>query len=313
MLVFSVISCEVQDDWFLEVPAFADGSVLTGTSPLTSQCRYAIEGIYRVIDGSDVFGDTIVMKNTGDKISLFGYKNGSYFILDAGIKNSDILLEGYWRHAFNDETGLARFHLSDAGQIIAGDTTVASIIITGETGTGQVTPGRPVELELISRFTSRLRHDPFIIGAHRAGGRTSDKLPVSENSVEMINYTSYFGSTRLETGSTTQKLTTNLNVIPLFLSFSVKATRHLKVNFATGLALMDYTILVNKAKNGALSGQSFSMSDFTTGVSWFVPVGKRFEFGTEFKYIYIEKTIDHHVSAFINLSYNIINRPVKKL
>jgi glycerophosphoryl diester phosphodiesterase len=198
VLIFSVLSCEVQDDWFLEVPAFLNGSVLTGTSALTEQCKYALEGIYRVIDGSDIFGDTMVMKNTGDKISLFGYKNGSYFILDAGTKNSAVLFEGYWRHAFNDETGLAQFQLSDAGQIIAGDTTVASIIITGETGNGQTDPKKPVELDLISRFTSRLRHDPFIIGAHRAGGRTSDKLPVSENSVEMINYTNYFGSTGIE-------------------------------------------------------------------------------------------------------------------
>jgi hypothetical protein len=124
-------------------------------------------------------------------------------------------------------------------------------------------------------------------------------------------YYEFYSTTRIETGSTSQKLTTNLNVIPLFLSFSVKATHHLKVNFATGVALMDYTILVNKLKKGALSGQSLSMSDFTAGISWFVPVGKRIEFGTELKYLYIGKTGDHHVSAFLNLSYNIINRPVK--
>jgi hypothetical protein len=124
-------------------------------------------------------------------------------------------------------------------------------------------------------------------------------------------YYEFYSTTRIETGSSTQKLTTNLNVIPLFLSFSVKATHHLKVNFATGLALLDYTILVDKVKKGALSGQSLSMSDFATGVSWFVPVGKRIQFGTEFKYLYLGKTTDHHVSAFLNLSYNIINRPVK--
>jgi hypothetical protein len=124
-------------------------------------------------------------------------------------------------------------------------------------------------------------------------------------------YYKFYSTTRIETGSSIQKLTTNLNVIPLFLSFSVKATHHLKVNFATGLALLDYTILVNKQKNGALSGQSLSMSDFTTGVSWFVPIGKRIEFGTEFKYMYLGKTADHHVSAFLNLSYNIIHRPVR--
>lgn len=124
-------------------------------------------------------------------------------------------------------------------------------------------------------------------------------------------YYALYSTTRIETGSTSRKLTTNLNVIPLFLSFSVKATNHLKVDFATGGVLMDYTIFVNKSKSGALSGKTLSMSDFTAGFTWFVPVGKRIEFGTEFKYLYIGKTADHHVSAFLNLSYNIINRPVK--
>lgn len=124
-------------------------------------------------------------------------------------------------------------------------------------------------------------------------------------------YYEFYSTTRIETGSTSLKLTTNLNVIPLFLSFSVKATNHLKVNFATGGALMSYTNFVNKSKKGALTGKTLSMSDFSTGVTWFVPIGKRVEFGTEIKYLYIGKTFDHHVSAFLNLSYNILNREVK--
>lgn len=124
-------------------------------------------------------------------------------------------------------------------------------------------------------------------------------------------YYEFYSTTRIETGSSTQKLTTNLSVIPMFLSFSVKATPHLKVNFATGLALLEYTIMVNKEKKGALTGQSLSMSDFATGLSWSVPVGNRVQFGTEIKYLYLGKTIDHHMSAFLNLSYNIINLPVK--
>ena len=59
-------------------------------------------------------------------------------------------------------------------------------------------PKSLIELQLIKKFTPRLRTDPFIIGAHRAGGRTSDRLPVSENSVAMILYTEYFGSTGVE-------------------------------------------------------------------------------------------------------------------
>lgn len=193
-----LFSCDVQDDWLLEIPRLPDNSILDGTDSLTDNCKYSLEGIYKVIDGSDLFGDTIVLKQTKDKISLFGYKNISYFILDAGVKQSEILFEGYWRFAANDQTGLARFHISDADKLISGDTTITDITVYGEFGIDKAMPVSPIKLQLIKKFTHGLRKDPFIIGAHRSGGRTSNKLPVSENSVAMINYTGYFGSNGVE-------------------------------------------------------------------------------------------------------------------
>ena len=81
---------------------------------------------------------------------------------------------------------------------MTGVQTCALPIFYGEYGIDQAVPGNPIKLQLIKKFTNRLRKDPFIIGAHRSGGRTSDKLPVSENSVAMINYTGYFGSNGIE-------------------------------------------------------------------------------------------------------------------
>ena len=193
-----LFSCDEQKNWLLEVPQYHDSSILDGTIPLTNICKYSVEGIYKVINGSGFFGDTIVLKQTKDKISIFGYKNTSYFILDAGQKNSEILFEGYWRFAVNDETGLARFHISNADKLISGDTTITDISISGEFGTDHMTPFSPINLQLVKKFTYRLRKDPFIIGAHRGGGRTSDNLPVSENSVAMIDYSGYFGSNGIE-------------------------------------------------------------------------------------------------------------------
>jgi hypothetical protein len=125
-------------------------------------------------------------------------------------------------------------------------------------------------------------------------------------------YYEFYSTTRIETGGTIRKLTTNLDVIPLFLTFSVKATRHISINFATGGALMGYTIYVNKSKKGDVTGKALSLSNFAAGISWSVPAGKRIEFGTEFRYLYIGKTADNHVSAFATISYNIINKRVTK-
>ncbi len=193
-----LLSCEKQVDFSLPVPVFAGQSGLLNSVELSDSAKYALEGIYKVKQGSDMFGDTLVLKQTGDKISLFGYKNGCYFILDAGSKNAQIILEGYWRFALNVRTGLVRFTIESASKLIDGKTDNTSIIASGEYGNGESLPETSLSIELIKKFSPRLRADPFIIGAHRAGGRTSDLLPASENSVSMIKYTGYFGSTGIE-------------------------------------------------------------------------------------------------------------------
>jgi glycerophosphoryl diester phosphodiesterase len=200
-----IFSCDKLEDWTLDVPVFTSNSKLLKTIILSDSAKYALEGIYKVTAGADMFGDTMVLKQTRDKISVFGYKNGCYFILGNGSDGSEIILEGYWRCALNDKTGLVSLSITNADKIIHGDTTVSEIQLSGSYGNGQENPQNILVFKRIKKFTPRLRADPFIIGAHRAGGRTSDKLPVSENSVAMINYTEYFGSTGIEVDVTLTK------------------------------------------------------------------------------------------------------------
>ena len=205
LLAILFISCEKQVDYTLLVPGFADNSNLLNSTALSDSAKYSIEGIYKVTQGSDVFGDTLLIKQTGEKISIFGNKNGCYFICDAGSKASQILLEGYWRYALNARTGLVSLTISNANLLIQGNTKINNITATGEYGSENSLPGTPLSIALVKKFSSRLRVDPFIIGAHRGGGRTSDLLPVSENSVAMIKYTEYFGSTGIEIDVTLTK------------------------------------------------------------------------------------------------------------
>jgi len=128
-LILFLLSCNKQEDWFLNVPEFKDNSILLNTKTLTDTASYAIEGIYKVTKGADAFGDTLVLKKNRDRISLFGYKNSCYFILGSGSKDSQIVLEGYWRYALNDRIGLARFAINNADQLIGGDSTLTNITI----------------------------------------------------------------------------------------------------------------------------------------------------------------------------------------
>lgn len=124
-------------------------------------------------------------------------------------------------------------------------------------------------------------------------------------------YYKLYSTTRVQTDNGSDKLTTDLSAIPVFFSFSMKTTKHLDVNFATGGALMNYSVIVNKSKKDKVTGQTFSMSNFAAGLTWYIPLGKRIELGTELKYLFIGKTNDNHLSAFLNFSYKIINRNIK--
>lgn len=124
-------------------------------------------------------------------------------------------------------------------------------------------------------------------------------------------YYEIYSTTRIETVSKSQKLTTSLNVIPLFLSFAMKPTKHFDINFATGVAIMNYGVIVNKSKKSLVEGHTLSLSDLATGFTWYLPLGNRFELGAEFKYLYLGKTRDSHVSAFLDFSYKIVNRKIK--
>jgi glycerophosphoryl diester phosphodiesterase len=47
-------------------------------------------------------------------------------------------------------------------------------------------------------FSDKVNNSNFYILAHRAGGRNSDRLPVSENSIAMVRFTESLGTTGIE-------------------------------------------------------------------------------------------------------------------
>lgn len=106
-------------------------------------------------------------------------------------------------------------------------------------------------------------------------------------------------------------MTTNLNVIPLFLTLSMKITNHLEVNFATGWASLIYHIKTNDSYENMTIGQLYSMSDFSAGISYYFPINKSVDIGAEIKYLYIGKTDNMHLSGFINISFDIVTWQIK--
>ena len=169
----------------------------------------AMDGVYDVGTGSNVFGNLAAVKwsyvikdsDTTFHVSGFFGKDIAYFICEGRQANGSILLNGYWRKMVSTETGSIRLTIdpADGAAVLLGPSPVisaGSIVMKGVFGNGQEQPKR----EVTFTYNRKLNNSPagFNILAHRSGGRNSDLLPVSENSVEMILKTAEFGSTGIE-------------------------------------------------------------------------------------------------------------------
>ena len=207
LIVLFVFSC--RKDYQSPVPDYDNWDEFTAASPLLLpiQSRTAMEGVYSVKDANGTFGDTVVVKwnysiTGGDTLwhlSVLCPKDISYLICEGKRSNGDILLNGYWRKMTGVETGIVRMTIK-AGQgadvvTANGSITPGAIIISGVYGNGQTIPASPINITWQRKLYSKV---PFQVLAHRGGGRTSDLLPVSENSVAMIKKTPEFGSTGIE-------------------------------------------------------------------------------------------------------------------
>jgi glycerophosphoryl diester phosphodiesterase len=197
--LFLFYSCNNEVD--ITNPVVDPSNFMSQTKPLPESTKPLMEGVYEVVEGKDLLGDQVAVKWTRDRLSIFSGKNGGYIILESGSLDSVVFLSGYWRYATSSETGVATFYIpsnSGGGKIVFGDTTSTIITFVGEYGNGNGLADKPLVLKFMRPFSDEVKQGDFYILAHRGGGRNSDYLGVSENSIEMINIAERFGSTGIE-------------------------------------------------------------------------------------------------------------------
>ena len=68
----------------VSVPYFHDNSFMEGTIEIPSAAKAKMEGIYKVKNGQNVFGNKVVLKWSGNDLSIFGEKQSVYFFTEAG-------------------------------------------------------------------------------------------------------------------------------------------------------------------------------------------------------------------------------------
>lgn len=188
----------------------ADGLNVEGAKLLYSQTRKACEGVYQVSDGAVAFGGQIAAKwsylvkapgDTTHYISLFCEPQAAFFVMEGRQVGDSLVFEGFWRRLVNAETGTARFVVlkaNGASALLSPDCceaiTKGGVIFRGFFGDGNGPRNQPMTLT----YNRPLNKEPFQILAHRGGGRTSDLLPASENSVEIIRLAGRLGATGVE-------------------------------------------------------------------------------------------------------------------
>ena len=196
-LLLLIIGCNKES--LVPVPTSGINSFLKETHPIPASSKPLMEGIYLATTNTTIFGDTVVVKWNHSGI-LFTCKNGKHFIMNAGYLDSVIFIQGYWRDGYSDATGLCNIYISgsEGGNDLLEGKPATHIILRGAYGTDNAAPNQSMTLQYLRPFSKKVKESNFYILGHRAGGRNSDRLPVSENSIAMVKFTERLGTTGIE-------------------------------------------------------------------------------------------------------------------
>jgi glycerophosphoryl diester phosphodiesterase len=182
------------------VPIPSPGSAfIKETNSLPKESKLLMEGVYQVTSGSEKFGDYIILK-WNHKGVLLTCNNGLHFIMQAGHLDSVVFIQGYWRDGYSDATGLCNMYISktEGGTTVVTGNESQKIIIRGAFGNDNGLPDQTLTLEYLRPFSDKVKNSNYYILSHRCGGRNSDRLPVSENSIAMVRFTEQLGTTGIE-------------------------------------------------------------------------------------------------------------------
>jgi glycerophosphoryl diester phosphodiesterase len=182
------------------VPEFPSGpdlfvdfeSIDAPTTPLGQASKTVMNGVYAVVEGRDVLGDIVVGKWIGNRWCLYSEDDARFSETAGGISGDSLKLVGYFRTVRSGSGMRIRLKVlkNDGAREVISGITPASVRILGTI----IEDGRKIELRRM-RGTHSSR---FQILAHQGGGRNSDRLGFSENSISMIQHAGFFGANGIE-------------------------------------------------------------------------------------------------------------------
>lgn len=196
-----ILASACTESTLLEIPDFRRGDFLSQTNELPIERAAKLQGVWAVTNGNEIFGDSVAIILSGDRLTVYAQPSAGYIILESGVLDSVVFLQGYWRQQVLTRTGLVQLSLPkvQGGGWVVSDTAPRpdTMLIVGHYGNGEANPSTYLRLHWVRTFSEHAKQ-PFLVVAHRGGGRTADRIPHSENTVELIRIAERFGANCVE-------------------------------------------------------------------------------------------------------------------
>jgi glycerophosphoryl diester phosphodiesterase len=181
----------------VQIPMVDYSPLLATNRTFSVQQQRMITGVYVVQIGNEYFGDTVAVRMNGSQLAIYTVRGVSFFALRCGMAADSAILLGMWRAVQGPETGAVSLGIgaSQGGKELQreqGSGVGLELRGTYQRGANE----SPLHIRKVRNNLGRLRG--FQILAHRGGGRNSERLGRSENSIPMIMLASALGATGIE-------------------------------------------------------------------------------------------------------------------
>lgn len=197
LVALVVVSC-VSDLAPVEIPELDYATELAGTEPLTNGLQPVIlSGVYAVDIGRGRFGDTVAIRFDGRRLGIYAERNVTFVGGSAGSRGDSAIVVGAWRAITSQDAGRLDMVVPAAEgglELVQGTGNGEGLRLRGTVQVGS--RSEPIVLRKVRGIKSRLKG--FQIIAHRGGGRNSERLGRSENSIRMMLLASALGATGIE-------------------------------------------------------------------------------------------------------------------
>ena len=221
---------------------------LYGATLLTAKQKDVIAGSYYVDAGKDQFGDTIAIRHEGDRIAMYSSKNVVFVTGHFGLRDTSARLLASFRSISGSNAGLLDMYaVNNDGfkDVTKGSGQGRDLTLQGTLKIN----GQNVSVRLIKKGSINTRIRGFQIIAHRGGGRNSERLGFSENSIEMIRFASWLGATAIEIDVMRTK-----DSIPIIFHDPTFSPRTVKSPYIIG-PVEKYTLAQMRAATTLINGE----------------------------------------------------------